>query len=181
MLPIILDESCDNVVLRDGRQACIRPIRASDLAMHSSFVSNLSLQSRFRRLLSTRLPEDEEVRRWTDIDRRREAALIATTSGEDPEEIGVARYVREESASGLATAGMAVVIADSWQGVGLAQELLVRLIAVAGRDGIEVLSDLTQYDNRAVLRLAKKLGFNLSRSSSDGANVTRVTLQMKRA
>ena len=148
--------------------------------MHSSVVSNLSLQSRYRRLLSTRLPGDEEVRRWTDIDRGREAALVATASGEDSEEIGVARYVREESAGGLATAGLAVVIADSWQGVGLAQELLLRLIAVARRDGIEVLSDLTQYDNRPMLGLAKKLGFSLSRGSSDGANLSRMTLRMKR-
>lgn len=172
--------SCpDSVVLSDGRSASIRPIQVGDLARHSRFVSGLSTRSGYARLLSMRKPDDAELRRWTDIDHAREAALIATVScSEDDEEIGVARYVRESEVDGLVTAGFAVVIADAWQGVGLARELLQRVIAAARRDGIDVLSDFTQYDNRAMLSLAKKLGFTVRRFAADGANVTRLTFRL---
>jgi hypothetical protein len=56
--------------------------------------------------------------------------------------------------------------------------LLQRVIDAAARDGVEVLSDVTQYDNRGMLTLAKKLGFSMRRTAADGANVTRLTLQL---
>jgi len=166
--------------LRDGVPVCIRPIRANDLALHSSFVAGLSTRTGYARLFSMRKPDDAELRRWTDIDHAREAALVATVLHADgsEEEVGVVRYVREESADGRATAGFAVVIADAWQRRGLARELLQRLVAIARHDGIEVLTDLTQYDNRGMLTLARQLGFKVHRRAADGANVTRLTMEL---
>jgi RimJ/RimL family protein N-acetyltransferase len=170
----------ERIVLRGGESICIRPIRAGDLALHSSFVAGLSTRTGYARLFSMRKPGDAELRRWTDIDHAKEAALVATVVHDDgaEEEIGVVRYVREDAEDGRITAGFAAVIADAWQGRGLARELLQRLITIARRDGIEVLTDLTQYDNRAMLALARKLGFQVHRRAADGANVTRLTLRL---
>jgi acetyltransferase len=169
----------ERVVLRSGQAVFIRPIRAGDMAMHSSFVRGLSTRTGYARLFSNRQPDDEEIRRWTDIDHAREAALVATVEHEGrEEEAGVARYVREASDDGLATAGFAVVVADDWQRHGIARELLQRLIATARQDGIAVLSDLTLYDNRAMLALAHQLGFHAQRHAGDGANVTRLTMRL---
>jgi acetyltransferase len=173
------DDGSEHIALAGGQPVCLRPIRAGDLALHSSFVAGLSTRTGYARLFSMRKPDGDELRRWTDIDHAREAALVATVVHDAAEEeIGVARYVREDAGDGRASAGFAIVIADAWQGHGLARALLERLIAIARRDGIEVLTDLTQYDNRAMLTLARRLGFRIHRRAADGANVTRLTLQL---
>ena len=76
----------------------IRPIRATDLALEQEFVNGLSAATGRHRLMSARRPSLEELRRFTDIDYERELALIATTPVQGRErQIGVARYVKEES------------------------------------------------------------------------------------
>ena len=60
-----------------------------DLAIHTSFVAGLSPQSSYARLLSSRKPDGEELRRWTDIDHADEEALVAIASeGGSDREVG---------------------------------------------------------------------------------------------
>ncbi|WP_253819886.1 hypothetical protein [Variovorax paradoxus] len=63
--------------LRDGTAVRIRPIRADDLAMHAAFVAGLSNETGYRRLLSPRKPQPDELWRMTHIDYDRELALNA--------------------------------------------------------------------------------------------------------
>jgi hypothetical protein len=44
-----------------------RAIRASDLALLRAFVRNLSRDTAYKRLLSVRMPTEEELVRWTAI------------------------------------------------------------------------------------------------------------------
>ncbi len=164
--------------LPDGTPVCIRAIRADDLSMHAEFVHGLSFQTGYSRLLSPRMPQDEELRRMTDVDSRRELALVATTTvdGRD-QEMGVARYVRGATPETADTAEFAIVIADAWQRRGLAMHLLERLIDAARQAGVKQLSDITLYDNRGMLALARKLGFKATREAGD-ANVTRLRLSL---
>lgn len=164
--------------LPDGTPVCIRAIRADDLSMHAEFVHGLSFQTGYSRLLSPRMPQDEELRRMTDVDSRRELALVATTTvdGRD-QEMGVARYVRGATPETADTAEFAIVIADAWQRRGLAMHLLERLIDAARQAGVKQLSDITLYDNRGMLALARKLGFKATRDAGD-ANVTRLRLSL---
>lgn len=162
--------------LPDGTPVCIRAIRADDLSMHADFVHGLSFQTGYSRLLSPRMPQDEELRRMTDVDSRRELALVATTAvnGRD-QEMGVARYVRGATPATADIAEFAIVIADAWQRRGLAMHLLERLIDAARQAGVKQLSDITLYDNRGMLALARKLGFKATREAGD-SNVTRLRL-----
>jgi acetyltransferase len=166
--------------LSDGTPVRIRPIRAEDYASHARFVGGLSLQTGYARLFSPRKPQPDELKRMTDIDYARELALVATVAspGQEEEEIGVARFVREpEGEHELPTAAFAVVIADAWQRRGLAEKLLRKLIAAAADAGLQVLSDYTLFDNRAMLALARRLGFETRREPGN-ANLTRVTLRL---
>ena len=173
------NEPAQEVVLTDGRRVRIRPVRASDLAIHTAFVGKLSFQTGYMRLLSPRKPQADELRRMTDVDPARELALIATasTSGVEVEEIGVARYIRGDTPETADQAEFAVVIADAWQRCGLAETLLRLLIDAARKAGIKRLADVTMYDNIAMLSLARKLGFQTRRVVGDG-NVTRILLDL---
>ncbi|WWT59680.1 hypothetical protein V8J79_07915 [Burkholderia pyrrocinia] len=78
---------------RDGTPVLLRAIEHSDLEIERDLVDRLSSQSRYMRLMSARKPTEDEMIRWTRIDRRREGAVIATICASGRERlIGVARY-----------------------------------------------------------------------------------------
>jgi len=164
--------------LPDGTPVRIRPIRAEDLAMHTAFVNGLSKETGYRRLLSPRTPQPDELWRMTHIDYDRELALIATTMADGAEQqMGVARYVRGETPETAQVAEFAIVIADAWQHHGLASRLMRKLIDAARAAGVRQLADITLYDNTAMLALARKLGFSVQRDPGN-PNVTRLRLAL---
>jgi hypothetical protein len=139
----------------DGTVVTIRPIRAADLELERQFVKGLSRVSGYRRLMSARSPSIDELRRFTDIDPKRELALIATIGADGRErQIGVARYVKSESARDEAE--FAIVLSDDWQR------------RVAG-------SALTE--NTAMHALGRKIGFSVSRNRAS-ATVSDLTLDV---
>ncbi len=168
----------EHVTLADGTAVCLRPIRADDLAMHTAFVHGLSPQTGYARLLSPRVPEADELRHMTDVDYVHELALIATAQVDGVDrQLGVARYVRGETPDSADTAEFAIVIADAWQHRGVATLLLKKLIAAATDAGVKQLADITLFDNRGMLALARKLGFSTTRDAGH-ANVTRLRLRL---
>jgi len=162
----------------DGAVVTIRPIRPADLELEREFVTGLSAVTGYHRLMSTRTPSPAELRRFTNIDPRREVALIATTTVDGRErQVGVARYVKDESKPDEAE--FAIVLADAWQRRGLGRRLLASLIDVAKRDGVRRLVGTTLSDNEGMLRLARRLGFSLARNRGS-ASITDVSLELAR-
>ncbi|HXZ91535.1 MAG TPA: GNAT family N-acetyltransferase [Burkholderiales bacterium] len=162
----------------DGTAVSIRPIRAADLALEVEFARRLSPRSLYQRLMSTRTPSLEELRRFADIDPERELALIATVRAGDRErQVGVVRYVREPSTE---RAEIAIVLADEWQGRGLGTRLLRGLIAAARKAKLQCLTGTALSTNDAVLALGRKLGFLLE-ADPRSATVTHLTLDLARA
>lgn len=162
----------------DGTPVRIRPIRADDLEMHSAFVAGLSNETGYRRLLSPRKPQPDELWRMTHIDYHRELALIATTEADGAEQqMGVVRYVRGDTPDTATRAEFAIVIADAWQHRGLAEKLMRKLIAAAADAGVKQLADITLFDNVAMLALARKLGFKVRRDPGN-PNVTQLRLAL---
>ena len=129
-------------VAADGTVITIRPISATDLALEQEFVEGLSASTGYQRLMSARRPSLEELRRFTDIDHEREGALIATILVQGRErQIGVARYVKEESSPSVAE--FALVLSDDWQRRGLGTWLLVSLLVAAKSHGVRRLVGMT--------------------------------------
>jgi acetyltransferase len=157
--------------LGDGTPVTIRPIRAADLLLERAFVVGLSPHTRYQRLLSARKLMPGELKRLTDIDYRREMALVAVaTIGGVPQELGVARYVRDDE-HGPHGADFAIVVADRWQGHGICEKLLRSLLSAAVKDGIDVVGGITLSTNAAMIALARKLGFT-TRLEHGNATVT---------
>jgi acetyltransferase len=151
-------ELARSVRLRDGTLVSVRPIRPEDHAIEREFVRNLSADSKYFRFMSAlgELPESM-LNRFTHIDYDREMALIALVCENGREtEIGVARYVADDTGSGCE---FAVAIADAWQHRGLGAILLLDLIAAARRYGFTCMHGIVLATNAGMLGLAHALGF----------------------
>ena len=143
--------------LPDGTAVVIRPIHPEDDAIERVFITGLSRDTRYNRLLGARKLTPEEIRRLTHIDYVREMAFVAVTeSGGQTRLLGVSRYVRDVDGGG---AEFALVIADAWQKKGLGSLLLAILLRHAQAAGIGRLHGVTLATNQGMLNLARKLGF----------------------
>jgi acetyltransferase len=152
----------------------LRRIAPADFAALRAFVHGLSPATGYKRLFSGRLPDDDELRRWSAIDFDREEALVAVV-GSTPDEqiVGVARYVHD----GAPEAEFAIVLADAWQRRGLGTRLLGTLVYTARQQGVHRLVGLTQATNAGMLALAQALGFTSGRASDPA--LRRLTLQLR--
>lgn len=165
--------------LADRFELRVRPISPEDRRRHWRFLCSLSLQTRYQRLMSARGLLPGELQRLVEIDYVREMALVAVADFDGEErELGVARYVRgdvddpEERLSD--SAEFAIVVADAWQRRGIGALLLHRLKQVATEAGVRQLAGLTLATNTGMIRLARRMGFDVSRERDDWT-VKRVT------
>jgi RimJ/RimL family protein N-acetyltransferase len=164
---------------RDGATLVIRPIRPDDEAREAAFVGDLSPETSYRRLLSGRKPQPDEIARWTHIDGWHEVAFVGVDEALD-RIVGAARYVRESEsteAASLAAVEFAIVLADDWQGRGLGACLLTRLVRHAREADVATIVGVTLHDNGPMIALAKKVGFRVGREPGD-ATLNRLTLNL---
>ena len=167
------------VRLRDGTPVQLRPMSRSDLELERRFVEGLSARSGYQRLLSGRRPTLADLERWTDIDPAREIALIAVAVVDGSEQqLGVARCVLDEEEP--TRWDFAIVVGDAWQGQGLGHALLQRLIQCADESSVPMLSSIVLSENRRMLDLALRLGFEIRREPG-GAIVKRIERRAPRS
>jgi acetyltransferase len=149
----------------------IQPIRPEDEALMIEFHKTLSEESVYNRYfqvmpLSRRIAH-ERLSRLAFIDYDREMALVAKRrnpeSGQQ-ELLGVGRLVKMV---GTGEAEFAVLIGDPWQGQGLGARLLELLIEIGRAEGVERIVGTILPENQGMLRLIRKLGFEVQRSYED--------------
>ena len=143
-----------------------RTLLPDDQEIEAAFVRNLSDESRYSRFHGAlRELTPEMLRRFTHLDYPLQMALIATIpEGSLERQIGVARYA---TANIDEPAEVAVVVADDWQGRGIATELLTHLRSTAVDAGIADLYVSVLANNRRMLSLARYLGFNFQTGNGD--------------
>ncbi len=154
------------LALRDGTVLRVRPIHADDTARLRAFHAGLSPESiifRFFRVLPE-LPLDLAAH-FTHVDYENRMALLAT-SGEGPAEqiLAVVRYDR----TGPSEAEVAFVVADQWQGHGIATALLYRLAAYARAHGFTTFTAITMGSNQRMLDVLRCAGFPHTTSYCQG-------------
>ncbi|MEQ8860552.1 MAG: GNAT family N-acetyltransferase [Pseudomonadales bacterium] len=156
----------------DGTLVRIRPIRPGDREREAAFVRELSAASRYFRFhAALRELTPAMLERFTQVNYPHDMALVAVVDEAGGErQVGVARYVREP---GTDTAEIAIVVADAWQGKGIATRLLTDLREVARGAGITHLVASVLRENGRMLELVRRLGF-LHEGSSDGARAARL-------
>ena len=154
------------IVLPDGSAVRLRPISPEDAEIEREFITGLSEQSRYLRIMGhvNELTEDI-LSRLTRIDFDREMALIALTdTPQGDKQIGVARFVTLE---GGKSCEFAIVVADDWQSKGLGKQLMLFLIDEARGRGLEEMIGTTLPENKKMKNLASSLGFEIGTDPED--------------
>lgn len=150
----------------DGKLVTIRPIMPEDANLEQEFVKGLSAESKYFRFMNTiRELAQSQLIRLTQIDYDREMAFVATTmEGERELELGVVRYATNPDAE---SCEFAIVVADAWQGKGLARRLMSVLIDTARSRGLKVMTGDFLAENRRMIKFVSSLGFALSAHPED--------------
>ena len=143
-----------------------RAMLPEDAAMEQAFVRSLSERSRYLRFFSAlRELSPRTLHQFTHTRFPESHALVAAVGSSGRQDIvAVARYAPGD---GPKVADFAVVVADRWQGQGIATRLLRGLMAVAAVAGMHALKGMVLKENTRMLRLAEALGFERSRSAAD--------------
>jgi len=152
-----------DVALRGGSTLHVRPVRESDGAAMAAFFAALSPESIGSRFFG--VPNVEWVTKWAvDVDRDDRYALLATSG---PEHVVVAHgaYVR----GGSDHAEVAFVVADAWQGQGIATIMLGQLAAAACEDHISVFCAEVLPHNHRMIDVFRNSGFPIELRSAGGS------------
>src|SRR3954471_3235699 len=158
------DDSARRVSLRDGSQIAIRPIEPGDREALAEGLRRLSPESRYRRFFaSVRDLSERDLDYLTQVDHHRHEALVALDA-DTGEGVGVARFVRTEEGQ----AEPAMVVADDWQGRGVATALLDALVDRAREEGVERFVAPVLAGNREAMRVLERLGRTTVRSAGRG-------------
>ena len=110
----------------------------------------------------------EMLARFTQIDYDREIALVAIDEDSGSDNIlGVARIIGDADGR---TGEFAVLVADAWQGKGIGGNLLAKCLSIAEKQGFKEVHGIVLQENRNMLALGKKLGFETQRDLDAGDN-----------
>lgn len=131
-----------------------RRIRPEDRTKLQRFHKRLSMPSIEWRFHAAKAELSEPLaRRFTELEGHDEAAIVATT-GTRGRIVGVARYFRLSAAS----AEVAFVVEDAYQGHGIGHRLMDRIKALALEEGIDEFVAYVLPDNSRMLQLLQRTG-----------------------
>ncbi len=151
-----------DVALRDGSTLHVRPVRADDRRAVEDFLQSVSPDSIAFRFFGA--ADLDSVARWfTDVDYADRYALVAST-GPDGEIVGHGAYVRIDELR----AEVAFLIADPWQGRGIATIMLLHLAAAADERGITSFIASVLPHNERMLKVFSESGFSVKSRTEEG-------------
>jgi len=148
---------------KDGEKLFIRPIRPEDAPLFSELFHSLSPQSVYYRFFSPiKHLRHELLARFTQVDYDRHIALVAIReTGDEEQMLGVARVISERNPK---HAEFSILVGDSWHGKGIGAALLDRCLKIAEEREIEKVWGIVLPENRQMMALGKKLGFDVKRN-----------------
>jgi acetyltransferase len=149
------------LLLRNGRCVRLRRLQAADASALQRFVSGLSAQARQMRFhVGLRELVPALLQQLTQVDQHGHVALAACVKAAAGAStiVAEARYVRLGRGP---EAELALSVADDWQRLGLARQLLQRLMRQARRQGLRRLVGDVLWDNHAMLSMVRRLGGRL--------------------
>jgi acetyltransferase len=150
----------------DETTVTLRPIKPEDAEMEQAFVKSLSAEAKYYRFMNTlRELSQSQLIRLTQIDYDREMAFVALAEKQTgEEEIGVARYATNPDGE---SCEFAIVVADAWQGKGVARRLMGELIETARTNGLKYMNGDFLSENLRMIKFVSNLGFAISQHPDD--------------
>lgn len=161
-----MDPGACEVELRSGDVVWIRQVRSTDAAELQRAFALMSEESQYRRFLTgTPRLTDTQAAYFTDVDHVDHEAYVAHSPSDETYIIGVARFIRYPSAPDEAE--VAITVADSWHGRGLATALLRVLGERAVEVGVTRFRAEMMTDNEPILRLLRRAGLTGEQETGD--------------
>jgi acyl-CoA hydrolase/RimJ/RimL family protein N-acetyltransferase len=154
-------------VTSSGVEILLRPVKISDEPLLKDFFYSLSDKSLYRRFVSTRpdMPHDR-LQEFVVIDYTKEMVILAVIpSGEKEILAGVGQYSINQDAH---YAEVAFVVKDEYQNQGIGTELLTYLTQLAKRQGLHGFTAEVLAENRPMLHLFEKMGFDMEKGLTSG-------------
>ena len=152
---------------KTGIKLFLRPVKISDEELLKDFFYSLSDQSLYRRFISTRkdMPH-ERLQEMVVIDYTKELVILAVVEQNGKEVVvGVGQYGIQEYQH---WAEVAFAVRDDYQYKGIGQVLLSYLTQIAKRNGLLGFTAEVLVENKPMLHLFEKMGFNIEKRSSAG-------------
>ena len=145
-----------------GRQLFVRPIRPEDGQRLMAFYAEASpADMRLRFFMSRREVPHSELARYSQIDYDREMAFVALATLESGEQAMVAE-VRAVCDPDNIQAEFAIQLASQWQGKGLGDMLLNKLLRYLRERGTSEVVGQYLRENAPMASLAKRAGFEVT-------------------
>jgi acetyltransferase len=143
-----------------GQKVFVRPVKPEDAPLFQSFFEILSPTAIYFRFFSpVKSLSPAMLARFTQIDYDREIALVAFDGEAAGEKMmGVARVIAYRDGK---RGEFAIIVGDPWQGSGIGSVLLRRCLRLAKAQGMETVEGTVLADNRPMLNLGRKLGFQV--------------------
>ena len=168
--------------MKNGTEVLIRPIRPEDEPLLVQFHQALSEESVYMRYAS-QMKYDQRVAhdrlsKLCFIDYDREMALVAEHRDPDTGEEEIIAVVRLTKLHGGRDGEFALLIQDAYQNQGLGTELLRRIVEVGRDEGLaHIVADIL-WQNRAMQRISKKIGFEVLRSDDPADGMVKAVLTL---
>ncbi|HSR13653.1 MAG TPA: GNAT family N-acetyltransferase, partial [Thermodesulfobacteriota bacterium] len=150
-----------------GFTVLMRPVKLSDEPLLKDFFNFLSDQSLYRRFISMRkdMPH-ERLQEFVVIDYTKELVILVTVrEGQAERVVAVGQYGINETNH---TAEVALVVRDEDQNKGVGTELLSYLTYLAKRAGLYGFTAEVLVENKPMLHLFEKMGFDIQKRSAEG-------------
>ena len=148
--------------LKNGVKVNLRPIKPEDENRFNALFKSLSAQSvRFRFFETIKEMSHDTLSRYCNLDYDREIAIVAQL--EDRTLVGVVRLIFDAERK---NGEFAVMVSDSWHGLGLGSKLVDYIIDIGKDLKLESISSDVNPENTKMLNLCRNKGF-LSKSSDE--------------
>lgn len=155
------------VEMKNGEQVLFRPILPEDEPQLRAFIAQVTKEDLYYRYFSE-ISEftHEDLANMTQLDYDREMAFVAVRHRDEGDEIlGVTRAISDPD---NVDAEFAVLVRSDLKGLGLGRRLLEKLIGYTRDHGLLCLNGITMPNNRGMITLARKLGFDVDIQLDEG-------------
>ena len=151
---------------KNGERCLFRPILPEDEPQLQQSISRVTKEDLYYRYFSEISRYHEDLANMTQIDYDREMAFVAVRRIDQTEEIlGVTRAISDPD---NIDAEFAVLVRSDLKGLGLGRRLMEKLITYTRDHGLQRLNGITMPNNRGMVALARKLGFNVDIQLEEG-------------
>ncbi|MGE5174224.1 MAG: GNAT family N-acetyltransferase [Betaproteobacteria bacterium] len=152
---------------KTGLSLLLRPVKLSDEHLLKDFFYSLSNDSMYRRFISTRTDmHHDRLQPFVVIDYTKEMVILAVLQHQENVLIvGMAQYLIDEHRH---IAEVAFVVRDDYQGRGIGAVLLNYVTYLAKKSGLLGFTAAVLMENRQMLQLFEKMGFNIEKRTDGG-------------